>query len=53
MNDLYDMYVCALLTSATAVIMPIPLCTSGKDVDMFATDTLNRGSGTVGHINLA
>ncbi len=26
-------------------------CTSGKDVDILATDTLNRGSGMVGHIN--
>ncbi len=30
--------------------MLIPNCTSGKDVDMLARDTLNRGSGTVGSI---
>ncbi len=33
-------------------IMLIPNCTSGKDADILATDTLNRGSGTVGPINL-
>ncbi len=30
--------------------MLIPNCTSGKDVHILATDTLNRGSGTVGPI---
>ncbi len=28
--------------------MLIPNCKSGKDVDILATDTLNRESGTVG-----
>ncbi len=32
--------------------MLIPICISGKDVDIFATDTLNRGSGIVGAMNL-
>ncbi len=32
--------------------MLIHICTSGKNVDIFATDTLNRGSGMVGPINL-
>ncbi len=30
--------------------MLIPNCMSGKDVDILATDTLNRGSGIVGPI---
>ncbi len=30
--------------------MLIPNCTSGKDVYILATDTLNRGNGTVGPI---
>ncbi len=30
--------------------MLIPNCTSGKDVYIFTTDTLDRGSGTVGPI---
>ncbi len=33
-------------------IMLIPNCTSAKDVYIIATDTLNRGSGIVGSINL-
>ncbi len=32
--------------------MLIHNCISGKDVYILATDTLNRGSGTVGPINL-
>ncbi len=32
--------------------MLIPNCTSGKDIYILATDTLNRGSGTIGPINL-
>ncbi len=31
-------------------IMQIPICTSGKDVYILATDTLNRGSETLGPI---
>ncbi len=31
--------------------MQIPTCTSGKDVDILATDTLSRGSGLGGPIN--
>ncbi len=50
-SPLYDMSVCPLLTSATAVIR-ISICASGKDIDIFATYTLNKGSGTVGPINL-
>ncbi len=49
------MSVCPLLTMTTYVIkdiMLIPICTSGKDVDILATDTLNRGSGMVGPIKL-
>ncbi len=30
----------------------IPNSTSGKDVTIYATDTLSRGSGMVGHISL-
>ncbi len=30
----------------------IPICTSDKDIVIVATDTLSRGSGTVGLINL-
>ncbi len=30
--------------------MLIPNCTPGKDVDLLATNILNRGSGTVGPI---
>ncbi len=30
--------------------MLIPICTSGKDVDILGTGTLNRGGGTVGPI---
>ncbi len=33
-------------------IMLIPICTSGKYVDILGTYTLNRGSGMVGPINL-
>ncbi len=54
-SPMYDMSVCHLLTSTTAVIkdiMLIPICTSGKDVDILATYTLNRRSGTVGLIKL-
>ncbi len=32
--------------------MLIPICTSGKDVDILGTDILNRESGTIGPINL-
>ncbi len=32
------------------MFMPIPNCTSDKDVDILAADILNRGSGTVGSI---
>ncbi len=33
--------------------MLIPIYTSGNDVDILATDFLNRESGMVGLINLA
>ncbi len=33
-------------------IILISICTSGKDVDILATYTFNRGSGMVGPINL-
>ncbi len=54
---LCDMSVCPLLTSATAVFriscwFLIVRQVKSKDVYIVATDTLNRGSGTVGLINL-
>ncbi len=30
----------------------LAICTSGKDVDIFATNSLNRGSGTLAPINM-
>ncbi len=37
-------------TGDKLVITLIPICTSGKDVDILATHTLTRGNGTAGHI---
>ncbi len=34
------------------MIILIAICTSGKGVDILATDILNRGSWMVGPINL-
>ncbi len=44
---MYEIYVCPLLT-----YMLIPMCTSGKYVDILATDALNRESVMVGPIYL-
>ncbi len=53
-SPLYVMPVCPLPTLATLSLgyHAIPICTSGRDVDILAVDILNRGSGMVGPINL-